>query len=671
MQGFDLRKTDEGFDAWFADRLVLRHTAVQPCLRVGRGSLRVEGHLGHYRVHEQADWAAPDTFEIAGQAVRFSDAAGEAIAEMRFGIGDFQIDTRADFVELSLYAETDEQVWGGGEQFSYLDLRGRTFPLWVGEPGVGRDPAGPMAVHMAATPLRAGDYWTTNYPQPTFLSSRLFALHVDTAAYMHADFTASERHVLRCYDAACRVELFCAPDMPGLVSRLSERFGRPAPLPDWAIEGAIIGLKDGERSFARLDTIIDAGAAVTGLWCEDWAGIRQTEFGRRLFWDWQANDARFPDLADRISALADRGVRFLAYVNPYLATDGALYREAEELSFLVRAPDGEGGAYVIDFGGFTCGHVDLTNAAASEWFAERVIGRELLDIGICGWMADFGEYLPVDAVLADGSDAMVAHNRWPVLWARTNAEAIDRRGKSGDTVFFMRAGHSGTQAHCPLLWAGDQSVDFSFHDGIGSTIVAALSSGLVGNPCHHSDIGGYTSLFGNTRDAELLMRWAELAAFTPVMRTHEGNRPDDNLQIDSTPALLAHFARMTRLHAALAPYTRELRNEAAEIGLPLQRPLFLHHWEDPEARRVERQYLYGRDVLVAPVIARGPRYWPCYLPAGDDWLSFWSGESHRGGKTITVAAPPGSPPVFIRKGCAREEFFRGLGKHFTSKDPPQ
>ena len=145
----------------------------------------------------------------------------------------------------------------------------------------------------------------------------------------------------------------------------------------------------------------------------------------------------------------------------------------------------------------------------------------------------------------------------------------------------MRAGFSGVQAHCPLLWAGDQSVDFTRHDGIGTVITAALSAGLVGNAYSHSDCGGYTSLLGNVRTAELMQRWCELAAFAPVMRSHEGNRPDDNLQYDSTPELLACFARWSRVHAALAPYVRHLCDEAADCGLPAQRPLFLHYPDDP------------------------------------------------------------------------------------------
>lgn len=151
----------------------------------------------------------------------------------------------------------------------------------------------------------------------------------------------------------------------------------------------------------------------------------------------------------------------------------------------------------------------------------------------------------------------------PTLWAEVNAKAVESRGKTGEALFFMRAGFTGVQAHCPLIWGGDQSVDFSRHDGLVTVICGALSSGLMGNAYHHSDIGGYTSLFGNVRTAELIMRWTEMAAFTPVMRTHEGNRPRDNLQIDQDEAVLAHFARMTSIYVALAPYLKSLSAEAA------------------------------------------------------------------------------------------------------------
>jgi alpha-glucosidase len=224
----------------------------------------------------------------------------------------------------------------------------------------------------------------------------------------------------------------------------------------------------------------------------------------------------------------------------------------------------------------------------------------------------------------------------------------------------MRAGHTGVQAHCPLLWAGDQSVDFSRHDGIGTVITAALSSGLVGNAFSHSDVGGYTSLFGNVRTQELILRWYELGAFSPVFRTHEGNRPDDNLQIDSTSELVAGFVRWSRVHAALAPYVRHLVAEAQATGLPAQRALFLHHPEDRETFKIQDQFLYGADLMVAPVIEAGASMRKVYLPQGQ-WRHMWSGRDHAPG-WHDVAAPIGEPPVFYRADSAFAPLFAQIAE---------
>jgi alpha-glucosidase len=224
----------------------------------------------------------------------------------------------------------------------------------------------------------------------------------------------------------------------------------------------------------------------------------------------------------------------------------------------------------------------------------------------------------------------------------------------------MRAGHTGVQAHCPLLWAGDQSVDFSRHDGIGTVITAALSSGLVGNAFSHSDVGGYTSLFGNVRSEELILRWYELGAFSPVFRTHEGNRPDENLQIDSTPALVAGFVRWSRVHAALAPYVRHLVAEAQTTGLPAQRALFLHHPDDREGLTIQDQFFYGADLMVAPVIEAGASMRKVYLPEGT-WRHLWSGEDFGQG-WHDVPAPIGQPPVFYRPASPFAQLFAELAR---------
>ncbi|MBP7951998.1 MAG: alpha-glucosidase, partial [Sphingorhabdus sp.] len=613
--------------------------------------------------------------DVSAHQVRLSqiaDAPPAAILTLLGKPGAYTLeiettDRACDRLTVSFVAVPDEHICGGGEQMSYLNLRGRAFPIWTSEPGVGRDKARELTQIMDAEGMAGGDYWTTNYPQPTFLSSRRYACHLNSSAYSILDFTDSARHDITVWEGRACFEFYTADSYLGLVSALSDRFGKQPALPDWAITGAIIGLKEGARSFERLDAIVAAGVQVSGLWCEDWVGIRQTSFGRRLFWNWDWNEARYPELPAKIAALGRQGIRFLGYVNPYLAVDGDQYAEAAKAGYLALRIDCDL-PYIVDFGEFDCGIVDFTNPAASDWFADRIIGKEMLDFGLSGWMADFGEYLPTDLRLFDGRDPMLAHNQWPVLWAKVNADALAKRGKTGDALFFMRAGFSGVQQHCPLLWAGDQCVDFSRHDGIGTVITAALSAGMVGNAYSHSDIGGYTSLHGLIRSEALLMRWAELAAFTPVMRTHEGNRPDDNLQIDSNAALLHHFAAMTRVHAALVPYVKSLIAAAAETGLPLQRPLFLHYPDQSECFDCQDQYLYGPDLLVAPVTEENAMARPVILPRGDEWMHIWTGRIYAPGEHA-IDAPIGSPPVFARMGSEFSDLFAELAAARGSISP--
>jgi alpha-glucosidase len=652
---------DDGFDLHFAGRLVLRHRRDCPALAIAEGNPAVTMLRGNFRIEDSpSDRIVPVEFELTSDAVTLFEA-GAPVARLEFGDNRLAVELLrpgADRIWLRFHAEHGEAVWGGGEQLSYLALNGRAYPMWTSEPGVGRDKSTELTRMMDHAGMAGGDYWNTNYPQPTILTSRWLALHLDAACYSVIDCTDPEAHSFEVWSNRARFELFAAADPLDLVGQLSSRFGRQPPLPDWAIGGAIVGLKDGAASFERLERFIAAGAAVSGLWCEDWAGIRQTSFGRRLFWDWRRDNQRFPDLPQRIVALAARGIRFLAYANPYLCNDGILYEEAREQGHFCLKRDSDE-VYLVDFGEFDCGVLDFTRSETCDWFAENVLGREMLDIGISGWMADFGEYLPTDVRLADGSDPMEAHNRWPVLWAKVNAQALESRSKTGDALFFMRAGFSGVQAHCPLLWAGDQSVDFTRHDGIGTVITAALSAGLVGNAYSHSDCGGYTSLLGNVRTVELMQRWCELAAFAPVMRSHEGNRPDDNLQYDSTPELLACFARWSRVHAHLAPYVRSLCAEAEQFGLPVQRPLFLHYSDDPALFAVQDQYLYGADLVVAPVIAEGAIERQVILPGEVSWRHCWTGELFAPG-AHSVPAPIDRPPVFYRPDSTFAALFEGL-----------
>lgn len=646
---------------------VLLHTdAKTPMVYVGYGEETVDMYRGNFKIEDHVIERRPLTLtaashtgegillDLQGELQLLVKQDGDAVTLQTVGknpaINRFWLRVQAD---------EQEHIYGCGEQMSYFDLRGRHFPLWTSEPGVGRDKTTYVTWRSDVENGGAGgDYYNTNYPQPTYVSSRRYYLHMQTTAYSDFDFRNAAYHELQTWCVPEFIRLESAPTFVELLEKLTGFLGRQPELPDWIYNGLIIGAQGGnERSFGIVDKSLDHGIKVAGVWCQDWCGKRVTSFGKRLQWDWHFHKEMYPDLPRHIQELHDRGIKFLGYINPYLVNDGELFKEGERVGAFAKKSDGS--TYLVDFGEFDCGVVDFTNPKAYQWFKDEVIKKYSMDIGIDGWMADFGEYLPTDdIVLANGESPMIEHNHWPALWAKCNYEAVQESGKLGQVVYFMRAGGIGSQKYCTLLWAGDQSVDFSRHDGLCTVICAALSAGMTGCGLNHSDIGGYTSLFDNCRTKEVFLRWAEMAAFMPVMRTHEGNRPDTNFQYYDDEDCMNRLARLVDVYTMLAPYTKTLVAENAAKGTPVQRPLFLHYEDDPESYTQQFEYLYGPDLLVAPVWQSNQTEWEAYLPS-DGWVHLWTGTEYGRGKH-TVPAPLGDTPVFYRKGSAWSELFEAI-----------
>lgn len=548
-------------------------------------------------------------------------------------------------------AEPGEHIYGCGEQFSHFDLHGRRFPLWTSEQGVGRNKSTYITFQADVHDKAGGDYWWTFYPQPTFVSSRRYLLHAETTAYAAFDFRNGTFHELEFWALPSRIIVDAADSMREVVQAASALLGRQPEPPDWIHDGVILGIQGGTK--VCLDKLAKAearGVKVAGIWAQDWEGIRMTSFGKRLMWNWVWDRDLYPGLDSAIAELRRKGVRFLGYANPYVAAGKSLFVEAESKGYL--ALDSSGKTYLVEFGEFYAGIVDFTNPEAIAWY-KKILKANLIDFGLSGWMADFGEYLPTDVILKDGTPAMLAHNAWPAMWARVCREAVEEANVLHEVTFFMRAGYTGSQRWSPIMWAGDQNVDWSEDDGLPSVIPAALSLAMVGHGVHHSDIGGYTTLFGMKRDRELFMRWAELAAFTAMMRSHEGNRPGDNWQFDSDDVTLDHLAKMSRLFAALKPYRRDMLAKNAREGLPLQRPLFMAFEDDPQAWTIKDEFMFGDDVVVAPIIRQGAISRAVHLPPGE-WIHGWSGKVYEGGDH-EVPAPLGEPPAFVAAGSTRRE----------------
>ncbi|WJE15242.1 alpha-glucosidase [Halobacillus sp. ACCC02827] len=674
--GLKLHTQGDQFTIELDGRTLLKHSPQSPCVYVGQGEETMDMYRGNFHIEDYVIERsglryAQVTENQTGYEIELKRSPkDESILVMQVVYEKeslrIQFDGDREMYNrfwIRIHADNSERVYGCGQQMSHLNLRGKHFPLWTSEPGVGRNKSTYTTWQADVHDKAGGDYYHTNYPQPTYLSTRKYFCHVETTAYADFDFRNDDFHELQVWEIPEAVLFESGETYKELVGSLTSHLGRQPELPEWTYDGIWLGMQGGtEKVQQKIDEAREKGIKVGAVWAQDWQGKRVTSFGRRLNWDWKWDENEYPDLDVKLKEWKAEGIRLLGYINPYLVNDGTLYKEAVELGYLVRNQADE--VYLVDFGEFDCGIVDLTHPEAFQWYKE-VIQANLIDFGLDGWMADFGEYLPTDAKLHNQVSAKLMHNAWPMLWAKVNFEAVAESERPDDLVYFMRAGHTGSQKYCHLLWAGDQSVNWDLDDGIASVIPAALSAGLCGNGLHHSDIGGYTSLHGNKRTKELLLRWLEMAAFTSVMRSHEGNRPNENYQYDQEEETMQHFARMTDVHVALAPYLRTLVKENAAEGIPVQRPLFMEYEEDERTYELQYQYMLGEDVLVAPVYEESATSWSVYLPE-DEWVHLWSGESYSGG-TVEVAAGIGEPPVFYRKGSAFKDTFESIRQHYAWK----
>jgi alpha-glucosidase len=664
-------------DIYFKDKKIISHTEELPTFSIGKGSAEFDMYHGnfditseleskyplkHFEVIEATENDAVIRFFYNGLCLRVAlkvSEKGLLVIQPTCEDGDFN----RFWIRLS--STKHEAVYGCGEQYSELNMKGKRVPLWVSEQGVGRNKK-EMLTFLADKFERAGgDWYTTYFPQPSLITSPEFFCHVDDSAYMEFDFTHHDFSELECWHIPSKVVIGVEEDFIKTVQKQSEYFGLQPELPEWIFDGVMLGLQGGtDVVLPKIDHAMEKGVKISAMWIQDWEGKRITAFGKQLMWDWHFHEEMYPNLPETIKQLKEKGIRTMGYINPFLATEGKLYKEATEKDYTLKNKDGE--EYLVVVTTFPVAIVDLTNPDAYNWLKE-VIKTNMIDIGLSGWMADFAEYTPTDAIPFSGEDAQLLHNKFPMLWAKLNREAVEEAGKLGEVVFFMRAGYSFSQRYNTLMWSGDQMVDWSLDDGLPSVIPSALSLGMSGFGICHSDIGGYTTIANEmgtvTRSKELFMRWTEQAAFSPAMRTHEGNRPALNVQFDYDDEVIEHFAEMIRIHVKMKDYLLHLNKENAEQGLPFMRPLYMHYFdtvksENCKLKDIKYQYLLGRDLLVCPVIEPGKTVKKVMLPE-DQWINIWTGEEYGHG-VYEFDVPLRRPPVFVRKDSEFKDLFLKL-----------
>ena len=652
-------------------------------IRQERAHITIEDEISNPHPDQTIDRVEKhdDTLLISGRLIGTDDPDGVdytlTLSPVTAGRLSFEAEVGEpyDRIYFTYGSSPEERFFGFGTQFTYFDMKGRLVPILIREQGIGR---GEQPVTWAADwkAGAGGDPYTSYASVPHYITSEARSLFLENYEYSTFDLQEKDRVQICVFASRMRGQIPAADTPKGLIEQYTRYSGRMRRLPEWIMGGAVVGLQGGTDKVRRiLEKLQALDAPLAAVWLQDWVGQRETSFGTQLWWNWELDRDHYPDWDSLGESLKRMNIRLMTYINPFVCDDVGLkknhhrnlFREAAEGGYLVKNRDGE--PYRIRISDFSAGLVDLTNPGARTWIKDIIRG-ELIGNRVSGWMADFGEGLPYDAVLFSGADPKTYHDRYAEEWARVNREAIREAGREDDIVFFNRSGYIQSPRYSTLFWVGDQLVDWDEHDGIKSAVTGLLSSGLSGYSLEHSDIGGYTAidnpLLRYHRSRELLMRWIELGAFTAVFRTHEGNIPDVNHQFYSEEETMEHFVRFARIYAAWKPYRMELVKEASETGLPVVRHPYIHYPDDPGVLNLRYQFMVGAGLMVAPVLDPGTDTVEVYLPAGG-WVHLWTGDKYGSpdrGVYETVSAPIGEPAVFFEEDSAeglrfREELRRG------------
>ncbi|CAM6097225.1 unnamed protein product [Calypogeia fissa] len=598
-------------------------------------------------------------------------------------------------VQLTYSSSKDENFFGFGEQFSHFNMKGRKVPIFVQEQGIGRGDQPVTALANLISNRSGGDWHTTYAPTPYYMTSAMRSLYLEGYEFALFDLTRHDAVQLQVHAGFMNGRILHGRTPPEIIQQYTAATGRMRELPSWILKGAIVGMQGGLHTVQKVwQQLQDLKVPLSAFWLQDWVGQRKTSVGSQLWWNWEVDRDHYPGWEQLVQEFRRHGIRTMTYFNPLLAPSDEkpnrqrdLFQEARDQDFLVG--DQLGSPYMIPNTSFDAAMVDLTNPSARTWL--KGILNDMAETGVRGWMADFGEALPLDSSLFSGESPRTMHNRYAEMWAELNREFAEEweakqkelkvQSKSSESrnmsledeesehedddemlVFFTRAGFRSSPRWSTLFWEGDQMVSWQKHDGIKSAVTGLLSGGLSGFSLNHSDIGGYCTVdlpfLQYRRSEELLLRWMEINAFSTIFRTHEGNVPGANSQFYSNEQTLHHFSRFAKVYNAWEFYRRTLVKEAASTGLPVVRHLFLHYPHDTHVQTFTyQQFLIGTEILVVPVLDKGCNQVKAYFPAGEvveEWEHLWTGKvyssSPQEGLTARINAPLGEPAVFTRKG---------------------
>jgi alpha-D-xyloside xylohydrolase len=587
-----------GFDLDYAKRaegVAIRDDAEQLTFTSGRLTARIDKKI----------WRLQFTDNITGEPVT---GAGHD------SLGYMEVQSEGPYLMQRLQLGVGECLYGFGEQFTPFIKNGQTVKVWNEDGGTASDQA----------------YKTT----PFYISSRGYGLFVNTPAKVEFEVATERVQQVQFSVAGESLDyyLFYGPDPKDVLAKYTALSGRVSAIPAWSL-GLWLS-----TSFTTQYDEKTVNEFVDGMLSR---GIPLSVFHFDCFWmkerhwcNFLWDRDKFPDPQGMIARLKSKGLKVCVWINSYISGLSEIFEEGRAGGYFITRKDGS--VFQRDQWQPSMAIVDFTNPAAVKWYQDKL--RVLLDMGVDCFKTDFGERIPwEDVTFFDGSDPKLMHNYYPYLYNKAVFELLENHHGKGNAIVFARSATAGCQKF-PLHWGGDCEATF---ESMAEDLRGGLSFCSSGAAFWSHDIGG----FSGKADPALYKRWVAFGLLSTHSRLHgsESYRVPWLFDEESVD-VLRHFARLKN---RLCPYLLAAARDANEHGWPAMRAMFLEFANDPTCRFLDRQYMLGSSLLVAPVF-RKDGVAEYYLPAGK-WTHFFSAQVLEGGRWRSEKVDFLHVPLFVRE----------------------
>ena len=537
----------------------------------------------------------------------------EKLTSSKFkGMAYTKTEDQGNFMREQLSLSVGELIYGLGERFTPFVKNGQTIDIWNEDGGTSTEQS-----------YKNIPFYVTNKGYGVFVNQpECVSFEVGSEKVTKVQFSVPGESL--------DYYVINGPSIKEVLQKYTDLTGKPALPPAWTFglwlttsfttnydEETVTNFVDG---MAKRDLPLHV-FHFDCFWMKDfnWCNF---EWDKRVF----------PDPEGMLKRLKEKGLKICVWINSYIAQESKLFDEAMELGYLIKKANGD--VWQWDMWQSGMGIVDFTNPAACEWFASKL--RALLDMGVDCFKTDFGERIPTDVVYFDGSDPMKMHNYYTYLYNKVVFDVLKEKRGEGDAALFARSATVGGQKF-PVHWGGDCSADY---ESMAESLRGGLSLCMSGFGFWSHDIGGFES----TSSADVYKRWAAFGLLSSHSRLHGSTSYRVPWVYDDEACDVVRY--FTKLKCSLMPYLFKNAYETSKTGIPVMKSMILEFQEDVACNYIDRQYMLGDSLLVAPIFNdKGEASY--YLPKGN-WTNFLTGEKVAGGTWIKEIHDYMSIPLLAR-----------------------